>query len=211
MKLPCFKHSEGKNESHRIFKKDSRKKTRVTDLPGAGDVSDWVDWRGDAKEELPSWAKKDPTLEALKPIRTAVETKKSLKEVPRPVTPKAKEKLKFRTQKEIFGTRECQEWYINALREALETMDGDKLYDFIRAHPKYSMTSYIAWNEHFAELVGIKPPAKYRGNSKKRRHVRHTLKQSHHDQGQERLYGQKLSHLSRTHKRNCCGLWIEFP
>ncbi|MFH0838171.1 MAG: hypothetical protein V1880_02805, partial [Patescibacteria group bacterium] len=90
---------------------------------------------------------------------------KSLGEIPRPVTTGAKETLKIRTQKEIFGTKECQEWYINAVKEAIEKLNPDKLYEFIKAHGIYNKEGFSRWNNEFAALLSLNVPEKYRGSS----------------------------------------------
>lgn len=113
-------------------------------------------------DEIPEWAKRNERTA----LRSEVDTERQLRDTPRPVTPRAKETLDTRVIEEIFGSRECMEWYVNWLREAIETMNGDKLYDFIRRHPKYAMTGFQAWNSDFARLIGLRNiPAQYGGKN----------------------------------------------
>lgn len=177
MKLFCFDLNQDKNRPGRKLYK---KTTGVGDLPGAGDFAEWADWKRGQSKELSAWMKKDRgTRAAFDSLRTTTKTKKSLGKVPHPVTPRAKEKLKIRTQKEIFGSKECQEWYIRNVKEALEKLKGDRLHAFIKAHQKYGKGNYIQWNSEFADLLGLNVPAKYRGGSAHMMHRRITAATQH--------------------------------
>ncbi|MBU0705855.1 hypothetical protein KJ657_00055, partial [Patescibacteria group bacterium] len=152
MKLSCFDHNYRKNgASKRLYKTDDRP-TRVTQMTGPGDITDWIDKRGQT-EETPEWVKAADRDKV--ELTASVETTKSLGELPRPVTPGAKETLRIRTQKEIFGTKECQEWYIKSVREAIEKLDPDRLYDFIKAHNIYNKEGFSRWNSEFAALLSL--------------------------------------------------------
>lgn len=163
MILPCFKLSiQPENSCGRIFK---NKTPSVGDLPGAGDVADWVDWKSREKEGLPDWAKKD-TASKLATVKTTVDTTDKLRKVKEKVD-KEREKVQYRPRLDIFGTIECQEWYLNGVRESLETLAmGDKLHDFIMAHPKYALGQHVKWNDDFATMIQLDVPQKYRGAAK---------------------------------------------
>jgi len=90
-------------------------------------------------------------------------TSETLKSIQRPVTSKAKERLKVRTITDIFENKETQEYYIDNVKKALEKLSGDKLHGFIMAHKSYSISSHKAWNKDFADMLGFRPEEKYRG------------------------------------------------
>ncbi len=163
MKFPCFKHSQqSKSLTGKVYKD---KTPDVGDLPGAGDVADWIDWKG-GKQELPDWMKKDTSAQLAK-AKTAVDTSDKLRKVKEKVD-KEREKVTYRPRLDIFGTIECQEWYLNKIRESLETlMMGDKLHDFIMAHAKYGVSDHLRWNDDFAKMIDLNVPKKYRGATKR--------------------------------------------
>lgn len=138
---------------------DGKKPPMVSDLRTKDDVYQHYAPET-ANDEIPSWAmpkKRDA-------LRTEVDTGNQLRDIPRPVTPGAKDTLDIRIVKDIFDTKECKDWYVKKLREAIETMKGDKLYDYIRNHSSYSVTSYLAWNKDFARLIALSSiPPEYRG------------------------------------------------
>ncbi len=126
------------------------KKPKLTELGSQYDVYKYYAPE-QSNDDIPSYARYS--------LRDDIEkkkTKKKLRKLPRWVPPKAKKKLKLRTKKEIFGSKECQKWYMEKVSEALEKK-GDLLYDFIRAHSEYSKTSHVSWNKDFAAFVGLDP------------------------------------------------------
>ncbi|MBN2306742.1 hypothetical protein JXD20_02045 [Candidatus Peregrinibacteria bacterium] len=167
MELYCFDQNKDFRDRKRFIcltEKDRKRPTLVTQMPGVGDVADWIHKPRDT-QEMPDWAKEERGRVEL---RTKAETEKKLKESPRPVPPGARENLRRRTIEEIFETRECQEWYINKVREALENPAiGDKLHAFIHRNKGYRNNSYQAWNRDFAEVINLTDiPEAYRGAGK---------------------------------------------
>ena len=113
-------------------------------------------------DEVPVWAQKRESERTA--LRTTVDTQQRLREAPRPVTPKAKERLDKRIIREIFGSRDCYDWYMKKLRAAIRSISPDDLYRFIHEHPSYGKSNFEGWNRDFAELVNIgEIPKKHRG------------------------------------------------
>ena len=67
---------------------------------------------------------------------------------------------------DIFGNLETQEYYVNAIREILETPDfGDRLHDFIMANKTYQKSTYHRLNSDWREKLGFNPDGKYEGRN----------------------------------------------
>ncbi|HDL90256.1 MAG TPA: hypothetical protein ENG14_05075, partial [Thermodesulforhabdus norvegica] len=87
-------------------------------------------------------------------VDTGVDTREKLRKakpsIDRRIGPELHERL------DVFETSECQKWYVDNVRESLETPKmGDKLHKFIADHKIYSMGDYARWNTEFAKLVKI--------------------------------------------------------
>lgn len=161
--LYCFNQNDGTPETGRmICQQDRRPDVR---RPNAANIPGWVGYSGGG--ETPDYAKKDRTsgsVRPLEPLRKAVEARKDLKELPRPVTPRAKEKLRKRTVTDIFGTKETQDWYVEKVGQAFDGLSEDALYKFIMEHQSYEKKAdHESWNRDFAKLLGITIPPKYQG------------------------------------------------
>jgi hypothetical protein len=104
------------------------------------------------------------------------ETKKEIKKMPRLVTPEVKKELKKRLRHEIFVDSETQEYYLNSVREALETPGvGDRLYDYIVAHPTYGKSKFVSWNSEFnSDVIRLKPEGRFKGKDEKETNMRIT-------------------------------------
>lgn len=86
----------------------NRRQAKLSDLRPSDMFPYYAPEKG-VSDEIPEWAKR-------RDLKTHVDTKKKLGNLPRRVTPKAKKKLKLRTKREIFGSKECQDWYMEKLR-----------------------------------------------------------------------------------------------
>lgn len=118
-------------------------------------------------------AKQEAMRSAKEQARQQIDT------VPRPVTDASKERLRERTQNDIFGDRETQKHYIEGVREALETLDGDRLHDFIMDHLSYGKSSYAQWNAELSDLLGWQPEDRFRGRDKGQTDMRITAAVQH--------------------------------
>ncbi len=75
--------------------------------------------------------------------------------------------LKLHERLDVFETTECQKWYVDNVRESLETREmGDKLHTFIADHKIYSIGDYARWNTEFAKLIKINPSKNFQGTTK---------------------------------------------
>lgn len=167
MKLHCITQIINKNSEiprRSVFKEGG---VKVTELDTMGRVTDYYGKRPDEHEE-PDF------LSGKQALRTKVETKKELKEMPRPKTKEAEEKLKVRLIKEIFGDEETQKWYVDRVREALETMNSDRLHAFIVNHPRYGKGEFRKWNADLAKLLAISVEKKYKGKNEAHTNMRLT-------------------------------------
>ena len=95
--------------------------------------------------------------------------KKSVENKPRKqikITETVRNKFRKGMGKEIYGGNEAlRKRYREGVREAIEVMDKDKLYDFIKNHtpPKqaYGKGSFDEWNGDFAQLIVPEIPDEY--------------------------------------------------
>ena len=80
------------------------------------------------------------------------------------ITERARDKFKKGMGKEIYGgNEELREKYRDAVREAIEKMGRDKLYNFIKQHSdkSYNKGDYAQWNRDFAKLITPNMPKEY--------------------------------------------------
>lgn len=162
--INCFSQNEGARESTRFVYKDGDKRPDVN-RPSEANIPGWVGYSGES--EAAEYLKQGRTsVSPLEPLRIAVEARKDTQNIEQPVPPKAKDNLKKRTL-EIFGTTEIQEWYIKAISEALEKMNGDDLYEFIKKHNSYqAKNDHVKWNADFAAIFGnLNIPEAFKGKT----------------------------------------------
>jgi len=95
-----------------------------------------------------------------------------------PITPKKRESLAKRMTREVYeGDEKLKEEYDKAVKEAIETMGKDKLYDFIFNHTPdrqtYAKGEHEKWNEDFCKLIDdyLKEEFKSKDDPKKRRYI----------------------------------------
>ncbi len=132
----------------------------ATDLRSSRDAFLYYSKPRDASEEPSS--DEDQKLSSL---NNTVDTEKELRKAKRSVEKNRGPKLRERL--DVFGTPECQKWYVDNVRESLETPEmSDKLHTFIADHKIYSMGDYARWNTEFAKLIKINPSKNFQGTTK---------------------------------------------
>jgi hypothetical protein len=121
-------------------------------LPTGSEESDEAADSGrEADESVEDWARR---LEDLKgKIQEPVE-----------VTEEDKKKHEKKTEKEVFkGDAERMKHYNEQIREAIETLDAYKLWEFIMSHKGYEQGDWkMHWNEDFESVLDPEIDAKYR-------------------------------------------------
>lgn len=122
--------------------------------------------------QLDASAAREPLQHELDARRSAtISTADALRKQPRPVSPRAKESLENRMRNDIFGgSKEAQDWYFNALKDAIEKMPEADLYKFVKEHSTFGddkrKGNLVAWNSDFAKFMKVEVDPKYQGKNK---------------------------------------------
>lgn len=110
--------------------------------------------KAEIKEEIKEPAKPSKA-DIAPPLLPEQKKKPRKKEVVRKSTHDALERRRNELEKEL---KEQLKPYIGKIKESIETMEGDKLYEFVKTHPAYGDegSRYTDWNRHFFEYFGFK-------------------------------------------------------
>lgn len=149
---------------HKKTEPEKKKKQPRANIGSAYAAADWMDWKK-RPVEFPSSEEEDAKLASLK---SDVDTKKKLNQTKRTLE-RSREVEIVHERLDVFGSIECQKWYLKHVREALESPEiSDKLHDHIRNHLKYDYAGeWRPWNADLAALLDLKNyPAGYKGNKR---------------------------------------------
>ncbi len=159
-------HFKNQRKSQFLFKVPN-----ATEISGAGNLVDWLA----PKLDKGKWGEE---RDALRNKINGIEDDPNHPR-PHPVIPARREDLKKRLQKEIFESQEIQDYYVNEIEIAFDSINQqpinsqDVLYEFIKGHNPYKKKDFEEWNKHLRTLMLMDDiDRKYQGKTEEKTNQR---------------------------------------